>query len=153
MHLKKAPIRTPNRSSVQHGIRNNWLPTGFIGSMPISGNNAPPPWAGGASRGVLAVELLRPLPPWVGSVCEAHAQLPLVSSTHGWTAQARLQQVLDKADAIVPEHHAIAFLSCVKIDIGANGEIMVAIGITKGLLHMPHALRFLVGFIDSQKRH
>ena len=91
--------------------------------------------------------------PWVSSVCEAHAQLPLVSSTHGWTAQARLQQVVDKADAILLEHHAIAFLGCVKIDIGANSEIMVAIGIAKGLLHMPHVLRFLIGFIDSQKRH
>lgn len=154
MHLKKAPIRTPNRSSVQHGIRNNWLPTGFIGSMPISSNNAPPPLG-------RAAQAAAPLPssfcvhssPWVGSVCEAHAQLPLVSSTHGWTAQARLQQVLDKADAIVLEHHAIAFLGCVEIDIGANGEVVVAIGVAKGLLHMPHVLRFLIGFIDSQKRH
>lgn len=154
IHLKKAPIRTPNGSSVQHGIRNNRLPPSFIGSMPISGNNAPPPWA-------VVAQAAAPLPssfcvrssPWVGSVCEAHAQLPLVSSTHGWTAQARLQQVVDKADAILLEHHAIAFLSCVKIDIGANGEIMVAIGITKGLLHMPHVLRFLIGFVDSQKRH
>lgn len=153
IHLKKAPIRTPNGSSVQHGIRNNRLPPSFIGSMPISDNNAPP--LGRAAQAVA------PLPssfcvrssPWVGSVCEAHAQLPLVSSTHGWTAQARLQQVLDKADAILLEHHAIAFLSCVKIDIGANGEIMVAIGVAKGLLHMPHVLRFLIGFIDSQKRH
>lgn len=152
MHLKKAPIRTPNRSSVQHGIRNNRPLRASLDQCP-SAATMHPPWAGGASRGALAVELLRPLPPWVGSVCEAHAQLPLVSSTHGWTAQARLQQVLDKADAIVLEHHAIAFLSCVEIDIGANGEIMVAIGIAKGLLHMPHVLRFLIGFIDSQKRH
>lgn len=153
MHLKKAPIRTPNRSSVQHGIRNNWLPTGFIGSMPISGNNAPPLGRAAQAAAPLPSSFCVHSSPWVGSVCEAHAQLPLVSSTHGWTAQARLQQILDKADAIVLEHHAIAFLSCVKIDIGANGEIMVAIGITKGLLHMPHVLRFLIGFVDSQKRH
>ena len=125
-----------------------------LDQCPSAATMHPPPWA-------VVAQAAAPLPssfcvrssPWVGSVCEAHAQLPLVSSTHGWTAQARLQQVLDKADAILLEHHAIAFLSCVKIDIGANGEIMVAIGVAKGLLHMPHVLRFLIGFIDSQKRH
>lgn len=70
-----------------------------------------------------------------------------------WAAQVSLQQVLDKTDAVVLEHHTIAFLSCVEIDIGANGKIMVTIGVAKGLLHMPHVLRVLVGFVDSQKCH
>lgn len=70
-----------------------------------------------------------------------------------WAAQVSLQQVLDKTDAVVLEHHTIAFLSCVEIDIGANGKIMVTIGVAKGLLHMPHMPRFLIGFVDSQKRH
>lgn len=71
----------------------------------------------------------------------------------GWAAQVSLQQVLDKTDAVVLEHHTIAFLSCVEIDIGADGKIMVTIGVAKGLLHMPHMLRVLVGFVDSQKCH
>lgn len=129
------------------------LPTGFIGSMPISGNNAPPPWAGSASRGALAVELLRPLLPIGGQRMRSTRPVAPGFKHPGLTAQARLQQVVDKADAIVLEHHTIAFLGCVEIDIGANGKIMVAIGVAKGLLHMPHVLRFLIGFIDSQKRH
>lgn len=153
MHLKKAPIRTPNRSSVQHGIRNNRPLRASLDQCPSAATMHPPLGGRRKPRRPCRRASASTPPPWVGSVCEAHAQLPLVSSTHGWTAQARLQQVLDKADAIVLEHHAIAFLSCVKIDIGANGEIMVAIGITKGLLHMPHVLRFLIGFVDSQKRH
>lgn len=75
------------------------------------------------------------------------------SRAPGWAAQVSLQQILDKTDAVVLEHHAIAFLSCVEIDIGTDGKIMVTIGVAKGLLHMPHMLRVLVGFIDSQKRH
>ena len=153
MHLKKAPIRTPNRSSVQHGIRNNRPLRASLDQCPSAATMHPPLGRAAQAAAPLPSSFCVHSPPWVGSVCEAHAQLPLVSSTHGWTAQARLQQVLDKADAIVLEHHAIAFLSCVEIDIGANGEIMVAIGIAKGLLHMPHVLRFLIGFIDSQKRH
>lgn len=70
-----------------------------------------------------------------------------------WAAQVSLQQVLDKTDAVVLKHHTIAFLSRVEIDIGANGKIMVTIGVAKGLLHMPHMLRVLVGFVDSQKCH
>ena len=64
-----------------------------------------------------------------------------------------LQQVFDKADAVVFEHHAVAFLGRIKIDIGTDGKIMIAVRIAEGLPHMPYVLRILVGFIDSQECH
>lgn len=65
----------------------------------------------------------------------------------------KLQQLLNKADAVVPEHHAVAFLGCVEISIGANSEIAIAIRIAEGLLYVPYMLRILVGFVDSQECH
>lgn len=51
---------------------------------------------------------------------------------------SELQQILDKADAVVFEHHAVAFLGRIKIDIGTDGKIMIAVRIAEGLLHMPY---------------
>lgn len=65
----------------------------------------------------------------------------------------KLQQIFDKADAVVLEHHAVAFLGCVEINIDADSEIMIAVRIAEGLLYVPYMLRILVGFVDSQKRH
>ena len=128
-------------------------PPSFIESMRLSGNDD---LLGRAvqAAGCPCRRASASAPPlgWAGSASGAHAQLPLVSSP-GWAAQVSLQQVLDKTDAVVLEHHAIAFLSCVEIDIGTDGKIMVTIGVAKGLLHMPHMLRVLVGFVDSQKCH
>lgn len=126
-------------------------PQSFIESMRLSGNDDL------LGRAVQAAgcpyrRASASAPRWAGSASGAHPQLPLVSSP-GRAAQVSLQQILDKTDAVVLEHHAIAFLSCVEIDIGTDGKIMVTIGVAKGLLHMPHMLRVLVGFIDSQKRH
>ena len=66
---------------------------------------------------------------------------------------SELQQILDKADAIVLEHHAVAFLGRIKIDICADGKIMIAVRIAESLLHVPYMLRILVGFIDGQECH
>lgn len=135
------------------------MPFAATGPQSFIEPNAPqrqrrPPRAGGASRRA-------PLP---SSFCvrppggqEAQAErtpsCPWFRAPPEWAAQVSLQQVLDKTDAVVLEHHTIAFLSCIEIDIGANGKIMVTIGVAKGLLHMPHMLRVLVGFVDSQKCH
>lgn len=72
-------------------------------------------------------------------------RLPLPSGQK----KIELQQILDKADAVILEHHAVAFLGRIKIDIGTDGKIMIAVRITEGLLHVPYVLRILVGFIDS----
>ena len=127
-------------------------PQGFIESMRLSGNDD---LLGRAvqAAGCPCRRASASAPGWAGSASGAHPQLPLASNTPGWAAQVSLQQVLDKTDAVVLEHHAIAFLSCVEIDIGTDGKIMVTIGVAKGLLHMPHMLRVLVGFVDSQKCH
>lgn len=153
MYLKKAPIRTPNKSSAQHGIRDNRPLRASLDQCPSAATMRPP--LGGQrkpQRPCRRASASAPPHGWA-AYAKHTPSCPWFRSTHGWTAQARLQQVVDKADAIVLEHHAIAFLGCVEIDIGANGKIMVAIGVAKGLLHMPHVLRFLIGFIDSQKRH
>lgn len=130
-------------------------PPNFIGSIPISSNDALLlPWADSTSRGAPLPSSFCVHPPLPGRAAQAgHTQLPLVSAPPGWAAQARLQQVLDKADAVVIEHHAVAFLGRIKIDICADGKIMIAVRIAEGLLHVPYMLRILVGFIDSQERH
>lgn len=152
MHLKRRPFGRPIEVVFSMAFATTGPLRASLDQCP-SATTMHPPWAGGASRGALAVELLRPLLPIGGQRMRSTRPVAPGFEHPGLAAQARLQQIFDKADAIVLEHHAIAFLGCVKIDIGANGEIMVAIGITKGLLHMPHVLRFLIGFIDSQKRH
>lgn len=124
-----------------------------LDQCPSAATMHPPLGGRRSSRGALAVELLRPLLPMGGQRMRSTRPVAPGFKHPGLTAQARLQQVVDKADAILLEHHAIAFLGCVEIDIGANGEVVVAIGVAKGLLHMPHVLRFLIGFVDSQKRH
>ena len=153
IHLKRRPFGRPIKVVFSMAFATTGPLRASLDQCPSAATMHPPLGRAAQAAAPLPSSFCVHSSPWVGSVCEAHAQLPLVSSTHGWTAQARLQQVLDKADAIVLEHHAIAFLGCVEIDIGANGEIMVAIGIAKGLLHMPNVLHFLIGFVDSQKRH
>lgn len=91
-------------------------------------------------------------------------QASLFEQRNGWLEQQppapaeraeenKLQQILDKADAVVLEHHAVAFLGCVEINIGADSEIVIAIRIAEGLLYVPYMLRILVGFVDSQECH
>lgn len=128
-------------------------PQSFIESMRLSGNDDL------LGRAVQAAgcpyrRASASAPPWGGQEAQAERtpSCPWFRAP-GWAAQVSLQQVLDKTDAVVLKHHTIAFLSCVEIDIGANGKIMVTIGVAKGLLHMPHMPRFLIGFVDSQKRH
>lgn len=77
-------------------------------------------------------------------------QLPAPAERAG---ENKLQQILDKADAVVLEHHAVAFLGCVEINISADSEIMIAVRIAEGLLYVPYMLRILVRFVDSQERH
>ena len=62
-----------------------------------------------------------------------------------------LQQILDKADAIVLEHHAVAFLGRIKINICADGKIMIAVRIAEGLVHVLCRLRILGGLMDKQE--
>lgn len=126
-------------------------PPSFIESMRLSGNDD---LLGRAvqAAGCPCRRASASAPPGRAAQAERTPSCPWFRAP-GWAAQVGLQQVLDKTDAVVLEYHAIAFLSCIEIDIGTNGKIMVTIGVAKGLLHMPHVLRFLIGFVDSQKRH
>ena len=128
-------------------------PQSFIESMRLSGNDDLLGRAAQAAGCPYRRASASAPPGGQEAQAERTPSCPWFRAPPEWAAQARLQQILDKADAIVLEHHAIAFLSCVKIDIGANGEIMVTIGVAEGLLHMPHMLRVLVGFVDSKKCH
>ena len=60
-------------------------------------------------------------------------------------------QLLEEAHAEVFEHGLALFLGSVEVDVGLDGEIVVALGIAEYLAHMPHVLGLLVGFVDGKE--
>ncbi len=153
MHLKRRPFGRPIKVVFSMAFATTGPLRASLDQCPSAATMHPPLGRAAQAAAPLPSSFCVHSSPWVGSICKAHAPVAPGFKHPRLTAQARLQQVVNKADAILLEHHAIAFLGCVEINIGANGEVVVAIGVTKGLLHMPHVLRFLIGFIDSQKRH
>ena len=77
-------------------------------------------------------------------------QRPRFVSFH--CARLVLEQVLDKADAVVFEDDLAAVLRGVQIDIAHDAKIVGAILVGKDLVHVPYVRGLLVGLVNGKHR-
>ena len=57
---------------------------------------------------------------------------------------------VDEANAIIRDHHAIAHLGRIEVDIGAYAEVVIVRLVAENLAHTPHMGCFFIGFVDNQ---
>ena len=81
-----------------------------------------------------------------------HRRTPFRRKTTERSSSPLIQNVLSKPDAVVGEHDLARILRSVKVDIGRNAEIAIAIRIVEDLAYVPNVVRALVGLVDDKIR-